>query len=159
MNSETNEKRFRELIGRQRDLIWGLCRTYRLGAAWETKDAFHEVLCALWQGYGSFDGRSAERTWVYRVTVNTLNSLLRHRGNQPAPSLPSDYDRGSGDVSRYNELVELIEQLSEPDYTIVRAYAEGYGYGEIARITGLSVGAVSMRLARARRRLRKQYNR
>ena len=88
-NMQADEKAFRELIGRQRDLIWALCRTYRLGAAWDTEDAFHEVLVALWQGFGSYGGRSSERTWVYRVAVNTLNSLLRRLGNQPAPEMRS----------------------------------------------------------------------
>ena len=157
LNMQADEKAFRELIGRQRDLIWALCRTYRLGAAWDTEDAFHEVLVALWQGFGSYGGRSSERTWVYRVAVNTLNSLLRRRGNQPAPEMPEGYDSvAAGDD--YPDLAHLIEALPEPDYTIVRAHVEGYSYAEIGRICGLSVGAVSMRLVRVLRKLRKQYN-
>ncbi len=38
------------------------------------------------------------------------------------------------------------------------AHAQGYGYKDIAKITGLSIAAVSMRLTRALRKLRKLYN-
>ena len=140
---ELDEKRFKDLIHRQRDLIWRVCSSYKLSAAWTTEDAFHEVLCDLWRGFGTFDRRSSESTWVYRVAVNTMNSLARKMGNR---------------AESYRDLVELIEATPEPDRTIIKAHAQGYGYKEIAEITGLSIAAVSMRLTRALRKLRKLYN-
>lgn len=154
---EGKEKAFKEMVHRERDAIWRICSCYRLGAAWEVEDAFNEVLCALWKGMESYDGRSRERTWVTRVAVNTLNSLLRRRGNQPSPPVERVAERSYSDEG-YADLVQLIETLQEPDYTIVMAHLSGYDYKEIAQITGLTIGAVSMRLTRAKRRLRKQYN-
>ena len=52
----------------------------------------------------------------------------------------------------------VIEAIKEPDRTILKAHIQGFSYAEIAKITGLTVGAVSMRLSRALRKLRKQYN-
>lgn len=154
---ELDERQFKELIHRQRDLIWRVCSSYRLGAAWTTEDAFHEVLCALWQGYRTFDRRSSESTWVYRVAANTMNSLARKRGNQPTPS-PTDLKEQGYRDDNYRDLVELIEATPEPDRTIIKAHAQGYSYKEIAEITELSIAAVSMRLTRVLRKLRKQYN-
>ena len=154
---ELDEKSFKELIHRQRDLIWRVCSGYRLSAAWTTEDAFHEVLCELWRGYRSFDGRSSESTWVYRVAVNTMNSLARKKSNKPMQPPPEGYNPGYCDGD-YRDLVDMIEAVPEPDRTIIKAHAQGYGYAEIAKITGLSVAAVSMRLTRALRKLRKQYN-
>lgn len=153
---ELDEKRFKDLIHRQRDLIWRVCSSYRLSAAWTTEDAFHEVLCDLWRGIGSFDQRSNESTWVYRVSNNTMISLVRKMSNQPAPPLPDRYEQAYSDD--YRDLVELIEATPEPDRTIIKAHSQGYGYKEIAKITGLSIAAVSMRLTRALRKLRKLYN-
>lgn len=153
---ELDEKRFKDLIHRQRDLIWRVCSSYRLSAAWTTEDAFHEVLCDLWRGIGSFDQRSNESTWVYRVANNTMISLVRKMSNQPAPPLPDRYEQAYSDD--YRDLVELIEATPEPDRTIIKAHSQGYGYKEIAKITGLSIAAVSMRLTRALRKLRKLYN-
>lgn len=154
---EHDEKEFKEMIYRQRDLLWRVCSSYKLSAAWTTEDAFHEVLCDLWQGYGAFDRRSSESTWVYRVAVNTMNSLARKRGNQPTAPPPARYDPSYRDDD-YRDLVELIEAMTEPDRTIVKAHVQGFGYKEVADITGLSIAAVSMRLSRALRRLRKKYN-
>lgn len=153
---ELDEKRFKDLIHRQRDLIWRVCSSYKLSAAWTTEDAFHEVLCDLWRGFGTFNRRSSESTWVYRIATNTMNSLARKKGNQPTAPPPE----GHGPVYRdddYRDLVELIEATPEPDRTIIKAHAQGYGYKEIAEITGLSIAAVSMRLTRALRKLRKMY--
>jgi len=154
---ELDEKTFKDLIHRQRDLIWRVCSSYRLSAAWTTEDAFHEVLCDLWRGIGTFDQRSSESTWVYRIATNTMNSLARKMGNQPTAPPPEGHDPGYRDDD-YRDLVELIETTPEPDRTIIKAHAQGYGYKDIAKITGLSIAAVSMRLTRALRKLRKLYN-
>lgn len=154
---ELDEKTFKELIHRQRDLIWRVCSSYRMSAAWTTEDAFHEVLCDLWRGIGTFDQRSSESTWVYRIATNTMNSLARKMGNQPTAPPPEGHDPGYRNDD-YRDLVELIETTPEPDRTIIKAHAKGYGYKDIAKITGLSIAAVSMRLTRALRKLRKLYN-
>ena len=70
------------------------------------------------------------------------------------PDLPDLSDKSDD----YRDLVELIEATTEPDRTIIKAHAQGFSYAEIAKTTGLSVGAVSVRLSRALRKLRKQYN-
>lgn len=154
---EKDERIFRELVHRHRDLIWSLCSSYRLSAAWTTEDAFHEVLCELWHGFGSFDRRSSERTWVFRVATNTMVSLTRKTSNQPTAPPPEELDPSFRDDD-YRDLVALIEATPEPDRTIIKAHAQGFGYKDIANITGLTVAAVSMRLTRALRKLRKQYN-
>lgn len=154
---ELDEKTFKELIHRHRDLIWSICSSYRLSAAWTTEDAFHEVLCDLWRGLGSFDKRSSERTWIFRVATNTMISLTRKTSNQPTTQ-EADYREPSYKDEDYRDLVEMIEATTEPDRTIIKAHAQGFSYAEIAKITGLTVAAVSMRLIRALRKLRKQFN-
>ena len=154
---ELDERTFKELIHRNRDLIWSICRSYRLSAAWTTEDAFHEVLCDLWRGLGRFDKRCSERTWIFRVATNTMISLTRKTSNQPTIQA-DEYKEPSYNDENYHDLVEMIEAVTEPDRTIIKAHIQGFDYTEIARITGLSVAAVSMRLTRALRKLRKQYN-
>lgn len=154
---EPNERTFKELIHRNRDLIWSICNSYRLSAAWTTDDAFHEVLCDLWRGYSTFDRRSSERTWVFRVATNTMISLTRKISNQPTADAVGHYEPSYNDDA-YRDLAELIEATPEPDRTIIKAHAQGFSYAEIAKVTGLTVAAVSMRLTRALRKLRKQFN-
>ncbi|MBR6898951.1 MAG: sigma-70 family RNA polymerase sigma factor [Bacteroidales bacterium] len=154
-----DERAFRELVRRQRDLIWQVCRSYRFSAAWEPQDAFHEVLMVLWHDYSTFDGRSSERTWVYRVAVNTLVSLKRRIGNQPtvdAPAMPDPSTDPDGDERRHY-LRQLIDTLDERDHSIVMAHLHGFSNIEIARMTGLTAAHVSVLLTRIKRKLRKLY--
>ena len=155
---EQNEKKFKELIHRNSDLIWSICKSYRLSAAWTTDDAFHEVLCNLWRGFESFDNRSSERTWVFRVATNTMISLTRKIENQPTTQAKK-YQEPSYNDEGFYDLVEMIEAITEPDRTIIKFHARGFSYAEIAKATGLTLAAVSMRLSRALRKLRKQFNR
>ena len=154
---ELDEKTFKELIHNHRDLIWRICSCYRLNAAWTTEDAFHEVLCNLWKGFGSFDKRSTERTWIFRVATNTMISLARITSNQQAAQ-QTDYQEPSYNNEHYHDLMGMIEALPEPNRTIVNAHIQGFSYAEIAKITGLTIAAVAMRLSRTLRKLQKQYN-
>ena len=152
---ETDECEFKELVRRHRDMIWSVCKRYRLSAAWQTEDAFNEVLCALWQSYGTFDRRSSEKTWVFRIANNTMISLARRINNQQ--SAPNNYHETAYSDENKFHLADLIEQLDEPDRTIVHSWLYGFKHSETARIVGLRTGAVSMRLNRALHKLSKLY--
>ena len=160
MTDKDRESAFRGLVDRQRDMIWHLCQTYSLNAAWETEDAFQEVLCMLWRDLETFDRRSAERTWVYRVATNTLLMLKRKVSNQPQqtvdvqevetiPTPPTDSD--------YRHLLQLVNCLEAKDSQIVMAHLHGFSRQEIAKMTGLSLPTVARRLAKAKKWLEKHY--
>lgn len=154
---DNNEQRFKGMICRHKDFIWHICESYRMGAAWEVSDMFQEVLCMLWRYYPRFDGRSTERTWIYKVANNTLISLKRRAVNlqQTSGAIPEQCDDNTN--AEYNDFMRLIETLEEKDYSIVKAHLDGFDYAEIAQMVGISVAAVSMRLSRAKQKLRKMY--
>ena len=159
-NNKEREKTFRELVARNKDYIFNVCKTYRLSASWEIEDAYQEVLCTLWRDIDKFEGRSSERTWIFRVGKNTLLQLKRKESNHPQPEVQTPapfYDEQSPDMENYNFLMQLIDNLPQPDNSIVHAHIEGFSYKEIAQMTQLTVPAVAMRLARAKERLRKAY--
>ncbi len=152
----TTEETFKNLIHRHKDLIWSVCKHYQLSAAWQIEDCFNEVLCALWQGYEGYEGRSSERTWVFKVANNTMISIARRCNNQYSAQLPL-FEQSHECESEFH-LQQMIESFDEPDRTIVKSHLYGFSYAEIAKVVGLNVGAVSMRLSRAKRKLRKIYN-
>ena len=148
---------FEELVLRQRDLIWRVCSDYSFSAAWEVEDAFQEVLVALWRSFGQFEGRSAESSWVYRVSTTTMLMLKRKMSNRPQPRVEKVKEEGVVENANGRYLNELIDTLGETDRLIVRAKLDGFSNKEVATMVGLSVESVASRLSRAKQRLRKRY--
>ena len=76
-----------ELEQYRRELT-GYC--YRmLGSPFEAEDAVQETMVRAWKGLDRFEGRSALRSWVYRIATN----VSRH-GQGPASAAPGRFDLG-----------------------------------------------------------------
>jgi len=50
-----------------------------LGSAFEAEDAVQEAMVRAWKGIDSFEGRSAVRSWIYRIATNVCLDMLRGR--------------------------------------------------------------------------------
>ena len=81
--SHGNIENFNALVLRHKAMIWHICSDYNLGKAWKTEDCIQEVLISLWRSYGSFEERSSEKTWVWRVATNTMLMLKRKEDRSP----------------------------------------------------------------------------
>ena len=162
-NIETSHAEFNALILRHKAMIWHICSDYRLGSVWNIEDRVQEVVMNLWRSFKSFEGRSSEKTWVWRVATNTMLMLQRKDVRSPqtesieTETVEKKDEEPSND--NYQQLQQLIEALPEESGIIIRAFLDGFSYKEIAEMTNSSVGAVAMRIARLKRKLRIMYER
>ena len=73
-----------------------LAHCYRmLGSVGEAEDLVQETYVRAWRAYGSFEGRSSIRTWLYKIATNASLDTLAKRPKRTlrldaAPSQPAD---------------------------------------------------------------------
>jgi RNA polymerase sigma-70 factor (ECF subfamily) len=103
----------------------------------------------------------AFESWLFRLARNTALDFVRRRQCRPIASddesaLEGLPDRGSERVVReIREAFELaLTRLNPLDQKLVRMIVDGHSYDIAAAKSGLSVGAVKVRLCRVRPYLR-----
>lgn len=160
-STDDKERRFTHLVGESKSTIYTVCYMFSRDEA-EVADLFQEVLVNLWRGFDSFERRSNERTWVYRVSLNTCISIDRkkkRRGRRELLQMNVDlFDDTDADTRQVQMLRQRISRLQPFDRAIVLLWLENMSYDEIGQVVGITAKNVSVRLYRIKEQLKKMSN-
>lgn len=141
---------------------------YTLSLGLTTPDAeevVQEVFLALFRHLRLDRSRKNLRSWLFRVAHNL--ALKRRLGNQAAlqregtgagvaeehPDPAPGPEEQVSAAQRHERLRAVVKALPEMDQRCLRLRAEGLRYREIATVLGISLGSVSIALARSLARL------
>jgi RNA polymerase sigma-70 factor (ECF subfamily) len=82
-----DETEFERLVAPYRRELHAHC--YRmLGSLHDTEEAMQEAMLRVWRGLDGFEGRSALRSWLYRIATNTCLDIIARRRKR---LLPEEY--------------------------------------------------------------------
>ncbi|MGG6297996.1 sigma-70 family RNA polymerase sigma factor [Leptolyngbya sp. AN02str] len=150
---------------------------YHLAPDWSDRaDLAQEVWIRAYRNVKRLQEPGKFRGWLSRIATNLFYDELRKRKRVDAPlsldaprtledgemdwEIPCDSPGPADDLATrefYDQLRVAIADLPESfRTTIVLREIEGMAYEEIAEITGVSLGTVKSRIARARQRLQSQ---
>ncbi len=166
---------FNQLVLQYKNQVFNLC--YRLlGDVGDAEDCAQEAFLKVYSGLKGFRFQSSFKTWLYRITVNTCKNKIasaEYRSRQNMIELDKPFLQKDDAVYREIEdntnspeslmieketasvILKAINSLPQHEkILIVLCDIEGNSYHEIAAITGLKLGTVKSKLARARHHLR-----
>lgn len=168
-----NSNAFDRLVVKHQSLVFNLC--FRIvGDYDDASDCAQETFIKVHNSLKKFGFRSSFTTWLYRIAINTCRNMLSSSGTRIRKNMVRIDRQGDagGDSIEINDcsfdpgaLFEKNEQAGmihraidslpeELKVLVVLRDLEGNSYDEIAEITGVNLGTVKSRLARARHLLR-----
>ena len=134
------------------------------------EDLTQEVFLKVWRSSGTFDpSRGGFSTWLFRVTRSVALDLHRRRARRihPVPEGDTHLDAVKDGSAGPQEIVDeswlswrvsrALEVLEAPYREVIElAYFGGLSQREISVRTGVPLGTVKTRTARAFKRLREE---
>lgn len=134
----------------------------------QASDAVQEAFFSAYRNMGAFRGGSV-RSWLSRIAINAAMDTQRLRKRRPAdpypeldddtwqPPAPASDDpvTSSLETERHRVLNAALARITADQRSAIVLFdVEGYDYGEIASMTGVSLGTVKSRIHRGRLALR-----
>lgn len=140
---------------------------YRIALSYEADaplrhELIQDILLAIWVALANFRGEASVKTFAASIAQKRCISHVSKRAREPrqvelspeiasAAELPDELALRNDQKRR---LVESIQQLPIPQREAIVLCLEGFSYGEMATILGISPNAVMLRCQRAKATLK-----
>jgi RNA polymerase sigma-70 factor, ECF subfamily len=115
-----------------------------LGSVQDAEDQVQETYLRAWRGFGSFEGRSSVRTWMYQIATRTCLTALQQRTRRPlptglgAPSADPSTEPQALDVPWLEPLPDAMFAGPGSDPATVAAVREGVRLAFVAALQHLT---------------------
>jgi RNA polymerase sigma-70 factor (ECF subfamily) len=134
----------------------------------QASDCVQEAFFSAFRNLHAFRGGSV-KSWLNRICVNAAMDTQRARKRRPVQPYPelddeswqpptgveADPERIAVDAERSRAIAEALAHITDDQRAAIVLFdVEGYDYGEIAEMTGVSLGTVKSRIHRGRLALR-----
>ncbi len=163
-----NTTSYERLVRRYEPFVYRTCLSY-LRSEQDAEEVSQDVFLKVFHALPKFEGRSAFRTWLYRIVRNECASQHRRRKrierrreavehylSTEGPALWTPAEAGEDALS--GPMGEGLGQLSEQDREmLILRHIAGLAIQEIAETLAIGLSAAKMRLYRAEERLRDAY--
>lgn len=155
-----------EFIRATQDDVWRLVA--HLGGPDKADDLTQETYLRVMSALPRFAARSSARTWLLSLARRAWIDNIRHDMARPRKSHTQYEDAAESatapaNATAWSEWIDtraLIDALpAERREALILTQVLGYTYEEAARITGVRVGTIRSRVARARKDLIEQSDR
>ncbi len=122
------------------------------------EDAVQDTLIKAFEGYGSFQGRSSEKTWITQILIHVCKNYLRANWWRRIDTEAALEAIPAGtETTRDDALLRAVMELPSKYKNIVMLhYYQELKIREIAEALHMPESTVSVRLKRARERLKTQ---
>ncbi|MDZ4784757.1 MAG: sigma-70 family RNA polymerase sigma factor [bacterium] len=172
-----SEDAFDTIVNKYESKLFNLAMSFTRNQE-DAEEVIQDVFVTLFRKIGSFQGKSAFSSWLYRITVNA--AFMRLRKNRQEKSTPveditpaMEMENGELDKNSFpsSETITLNDELKTILYGAVSRLpdeyrnvfilrdVDGLSNKETGKILTLSIPAVKSRLHRARLMLRKKLQR
>jgi RNA polymerase sigma-70 factor, ECF subfamily len=145
--------RFTELYRRHHRAVWAYA-VRRLPAGTDAGDVAAEVFAVAWRRRDEIPPEPQTLLWLYGTARRVVANTARAAGRRDRLTGRLASLRDSGPAPDYPEVLAALDRLGPNEREAIRlAVWEDLAVGDIARVLACSPNAVSLRLARARKRL------
>ena len=147
---ENQQQKFEACYEKYADMLYRIALSH-LKNAEDAEDAVHDTFIKYIHHWFRFRDEGHTRAWLIRVTLNRCKDMQRYRVHLPLEEA-AQVAAPEADRSILSTLALLDESHR---IAITLHHLEGFSVEETARILGVSVSAVKMRLSRGRQMLKK----
>ena len=152
--------RLETLMNQYGDAILRFC-TLQLRDVKLAEDAAQDVFIKAWKAMDGFQGRSSEKTWLYRIAINTCRDYQRtgwfrwmDRSVTPEDLLQTGWEESQFDSLPITQAMQTLPPKWRT--AVYLRYCEGMKLSEVAKLQQVSEATIKRWLSKAAAALRQQ---